>query len=134
MIDDRQSRRAAAEGMPRSAMRSGLWTAIVLGPLAFSAAAFGQADQLAPGDDTPVDEDAGIRVPEGFDAQVFADGLGRARHVAVRDNGDVYVALRQGRPEGVAALRDEDGDGAADRIEYFGEHAGTGIAIYDGFL
>jgi glucose/arabinose dehydrogenase len=134
MIDDRQSRRAAAEGMPRSAIRSRLWTAIVLGPLAFSGAAFGQADQLALGDDTPVDEDAGIRVPAGFDAQVFADGLGRARHVAVRDNGDVYVALRQGRPEGVAALRDEDGDGAADRIEYFGEHAGTGIAIHDGFL
>lgn len=135
MIDDRQSRRAAAEGMPRSAIRSGLWTAIVLGPLAFSAAAFGQADQLALGDDTPVDGDAGIRVPAGFDAQVFADGLGRARHIAVRDNGDVYVALRQARPEGgVAALRDENGDGAADRIEYFGEHAGTGMAIHDGFL
>jgi glucose/arabinose dehydrogenase len=82
-----------------------------------------------------VDRDAGIRVPEGFDARVFAEGIGRARHIAVRDNGDVYVALREARPEGgVAALRDEDRDGAADRIEYFGEHAGTGIGIHDGFL
>jgi glucose/arabinose dehydrogenase len=74
-------------------------------------------------------------VPEGFDAKVFAEGVGRARHVAVRDNGDVYVALR--RPtegSGIAALRDEDGDGAADRIEYFGDHAGTGIAVHGGFL
>jgi glucose/arabinose dehydrogenase len=100
-----------------------------------SGPAFGQADQLALGDDTPVDQDAGIRVPEGFDARVFADGLGRARHIAVRDNGDVYVALREARREGgVAALRDEDDDGAADRVEYFGEHAGTGIAIHAGFL
>src|SRR5690606_40509331 len=87
--------------------------------------ALGQADTLALGEAAPVDEDAGIRVPEGFDAQVFADGVGRARHIAVRDNGDVYAQLRQARPEGAtAALRDEDGDGAADRIEYFGEHAG----------
>jgi glucose/arabinose dehydrogenase len=107
----------------------------VLGPLAFSGPAFGQAGQLALGDDTPADTDAGIRVPAGFDAQVFADGLGRARHIAVRDNGNVYVALRQARPEGgVVALRDENGDGAADRIEYFGEHAGTGMAIHGGFL
>jgi glucose/arabinose dehydrogenase len=27
-----------------------------------------------------------------------------------------------------------NGDGAADRTEYFGEHSGTGIAIHDGFL
>ena len=83
----------------------------------------------------PVDEDAGIRVLEGFDAKVFAEGVGRARHIAVRDNGDVYVALR--RPtegSGIAALRDQDGDGAAERIESFGAHAGTGIAIHDGFL
>jgi glucose/arabinose dehydrogenase len=116
--------------------RSSLLAGVVLGllPLA-SGPAFGQADMLALSQATPVDEDAGIRVPEGFDAKVFAAGVGRARHIAVRDNGDVYVALR--RPtegSGIAALRDEDGDGAAERIEYFGAHAGTGIAIHDGFL
>jgi glucose/arabinose dehydrogenase len=108
----------------------------MLGALALgSGAALGQADPFSLSEDATLNEDAGIRVPEGFDAKVFAEGVGRARHVAVRDNGDVYVALR--RPtqgSGIAALRDEDGDGTADRLEYFGEHAGTGIAIQGGFL
>jgi glucose/arabinose dehydrogenase len=136
MIGNRQSKREVTGKEPGHGHSSTIWASVVLAPLALgSGAAFGQADQFALGDGTPVDQDAGIRVPAGFDAQVFAEGVGRARHIAVRDNGDVYVALRrptEGR--GVAALRDEDGDGAADRIEYFGEHAGTGIAIYDGFL
>jgi glucose/arabinose dehydrogenase len=136
MIHIRQSRRAVTDGIPCGMSRSRLWAALVLGQLALAGGpAFGQAEQLALGDDTPVDQDAGIRVPAGFDARVFADGVGRARHIAVRDNGDVYVALRQARPEGgVAALRDADGDGAADRVEYFGDHAGTGMAIHDGFI
>ncbi|HEX5078846.1 MAG TPA: PQQ-dependent sugar dehydrogenase [Geminicoccaceae bacterium] len=101
--------------------------------LAFaSGEAFGQTARLGLTEATPVDEDAGIRVPEGFDAQIFAEGVGRARHIAVRDNGDVFVALqRPTQGGGIAALRDEDGDGAADRIEYFGEHGGTGLAIHD---
>ncbi|HYZ25877.1 MAG TPA: hypothetical protein VE597_03125, partial [Geminicoccaceae bacterium] len=88
--------------------------------------AFGQTDQLGLSETSPVDEDAGIRVPEGFDAEVFADGVGRARHIAVRDNGDVFVALREPMEGGgVVVLRDDDGDGAVDHSVYFGEHAGT---------
>jgi len=80
-------------------------------------------------------EQGGIRLPAGFAATIFHDGVGHARHIAVRDNGDVYVRLRRpNRGGGIAALRDEDGDGTADRIEYFGGHAGTGIAIHDGAL
>jgi glucose/arabinose dehydrogenase len=136
MIDDRQSRRATPDSRPGGLSRNTLWASLILCPLALGGGpAFGQADELALSADTPVDQDAGIRVPEGFDAEVFAEEIGRARHIAVRDNGDVYVALREARAEGsVAALRDEDGDGAADRIEYFGEHAGTGIAIHDDYL
>ena len=136
MSGDRQARRGRAGRKLARVRRSMLGASVILGPLALgSGAAFGQADQFALGEDTAVDEDAGIRVPEGFDAQVFAEAVGRGRHIAVRDNGDVYVALREARPEGgVAALRDEDGDGAAERVEYFGEHAGTGMAIHDGFL
>jgi glucose/arabinose dehydrogenase len=123
---------AALRGTRRHALLAGA----VLGPLALSsAAAFGQAQALALAEDAPVDEDTGIRVPEGFEAKVFADGVGRARHIAVRENGDVYVALRQpNQGGGIAALRDQDGDGAADQLEYFGDHAGTGIAIRDRFL
>jgi len=79
-------------------------------------------------------DDGGISLPPGFAAVVFADDLGRARHAVVRENGDVYVMLR--RPDGgtIRALRDTDGDGRADRVETFGEHAGTGIEIHDGWL
>lgn len=80
-------------------------------------------------------EDPSISLPEGFTALVVADSIGRARHIAVRDNGDMYIQLQDEKDgKGVAALRDEDGDGRADRVEYFGSHTGTGIAIYNGFL
>lgn len=80
-------------------------------------------------------EDTSLKLPEGFKAIVVADSVGRARHIAVRDNGDIYIQLSQERNgKGVAALRDEDGDGRADRIEYFGSHTGTGMDIRNGYL
>jgi len=92
-----------------------------------------------PGEDTPQplntnliknENTAGLELPEGFKATVFADSLGRARHITVRENGDVYVALRELKNgKGIAALRDTDGDSRADVIEYFGELPGTGIDI-----
>jgi glucose/arabinose dehydrogenase len=107
----------------------------MLGPLALAGTAFGQTERLGVDEAAAADEETGIRVPEGFDAKVFADNLGRARHIAVRDNGDVFVALReQNEGGGVVVLRDADGDGIADHSVYFGEHAGTGIAIHDGFV
>jgi glucose/arabinose dehydrogenase len=87
--------------------------------------------------------DPSIKLPSGFTATIFADHLDRPRHIAVRDNGDVYVALRTGGQQaaggngqgGIAALRDTDGDGAADVTERFGRSdVDTGIAIHDGYL
>ncbi len=78
----------------------------------------------------------GIALPEGFCAAVVADEVGRARHVAVAPNGDVYVALQggRGRGGGVLALRDTTRDGVADVRERFGDRGGTGIAVHDGWL
>ena len=78
-----------------------------------------------------------LDLPEGFCATVFHEGVGPARHLAVRPNGDVYVKLRQtdsrnGESGGIVALRDIDGDGAADRTERFADFGGTGIAVQDG--
>jgi len=70
-----------------------------------------------------------LTLPSGLRATVFHPGIGRARHIAVRANGDVYVTGNGT----ITALRDTDGDGRADREERFGE-AGTGIAIRDGWL
>lgn len=103
------------------------------------------AAETAPAEAAPVKVDfaarvegADIRVPAGFRATVFADNIGLARHIAVRDNGDVYVAVRQGRDGSagsLVALRDGDGDGAADGVRRFGpEDVDTGLAIHDGKL
>ncbi|MBD3384936.1 sorbosone dehydrogenase [candidate division KSB1 bacterium] len=72
-----------------------------------------------------------LTLPSGFQSVVFAEAVGRARHLTVRSNGDVYVALRKAKNgKGVVALRDSDGDHVADQISYFGDFVGTGIEIY----
>ncbi|MEM6345425.1 MAG: PQQ-dependent sugar dehydrogenase [Bacteroidota bacterium] len=77
-------------------------------------------------------DNGGIKLPEGFGAAVVADDLGRVRHIAVRDNGDIFVKLRKLTDEGtgILGLRDNDGDGRADEKVGFGDYTGTGIAIY----
>lgn len=73
-------------------------------------------------------DNAGLSLPDGFCARVFADDVGNARHIVVAANGDVYVAL-EGRSGGILALRDTTGDGRADiEIETSGE-GGSGIAL-----
>lgn len=80
-------------------------------------------------------DQGGLTLPDGFQAIVVADDIGSARHVVVRDNGDIYIALRSEKNEGgIAALRDTNGDGRADITEYFGETSGTGIGIYNDHL
>ncbi len=83
-------------------------------------------------------DNGGITLPDGFCASVFADDVGRARHLTVAPNGDVFVAVArsraEGSPVGIVALRDTDGDGAADVQTRFGDLGGTGIALYDGYL
>ncbi len=81
--------------------------------------------------------DVTLTLPSGFSATTFADNLGRGRHVIVRENGDVYVSLRQKNEQaggGIVALRDDNGDGVADQVRHFGDVAGTGIDIYRNHL
>lgn len=79
--------------------------------------------------------DTGITLPEGFSATVFADDIGPVRHIAVRDDGTVYGMLYNRADEGgIVALRDEDGDGKADVIRYFGAGEGSGLGLHDGYL
>ena len=84
---------------------------------------------------------AGLTLPAGFCATVFADGAAGARHVAVAPNGDVFVNMNppaSGRNPAasvrssggtILALRDTDRDGKADMQRRFGTGGGTGIAI-----
>ncbi len=82
-------------------------------------------------------DNGGITLPEGFCASVFADGLGPVRHLAVRENGDLFAMIDSGRGGtggGAVALRDADGDGAADSVARFGDVGGTGIGWFDGHV
>ncbi len=93
--------------------------------------------------------DAGITLPPGFCATVFADNIGHARHLVVAPNGVVYVNTWSGRYYGntpphvggfLVALRDTTGDGRANVVTRFGPDAssgnagGTGIALYNDAL
>jgi len=80
-------------------------------------------------------DNGGLILPSGFGATVFADSLGRARHIAVNQNGNVYINLRSlNNGKGLVALKDSDQDGHADEIAYFGDAAGTGIGIFENYL
>lgn len=88
-----------------------------------------------------LEENGGLFLPDGFEAVAVVNRLdGQARHIAVNENGDIYVKLR--RPDkkgGNAVLRDTDGDGRADVIKKFGKYKvhgsyGTGMRIHNGYL
>jgi glucose/arabinose dehydrogenase len=81
-------------------------------------------------------DNGGLKLPEGFCALVIADDVGTARHLTIAPNGDVYVALQEGRakPLGVMALRDTNGDGKIDQTERFGDKSTTGIELHNGYL
>ncbi|WP_353184521.1 c-type cytochrome [Parapedobacter lycopersici] len=63
-----------------------------------------------------------------------------SRHIAVNDNGDIYVKLRVSTPDGEAnaALRDTDGDGRVDSVAYWAKYEsrqyGTAMRIHNGYL
>jgi len=79
-------------------------------------------------------------LPDGFEALVVVDSVGKGRHLAVADNGDIYMKLRATTEEGgIVALRDTNRDGRADIVRYFGQefdriNYGTGMRIYKGYL
>lgn len=81
------------------------------------------------------DDNAGLKLPAGFCASVFADGIGHARDLTVAPDGVVYVNTWSGRYYGnqktvpgafILALQDKTGAGKADVIERFGETEATG--------
>ncbi len=94
------------------------------------------------------DSNAGLTLPAGFCASVFAEGVAHGRHVAVAANGDVYIAIegtnpspkalpagtRTPPPTSFVALRDTNRDGRADLMQRIGTLGNTGIAIAGGYV
>jgi glucose/arabinose dehydrogenase/mono/diheme cytochrome c family protein len=95
---------------------------------------------INPGGLPPSDpENGGIALPGGFEAVVVIDSIGPARHLAVNNNGDIYVKLRFSAKGGNVALRDTDNDGKADIIQHFGSYKdigslANGMRIHKGYL
>ena len=83
----------------------------------------------------PDPNNAGLELPEGFGAIITIDNVGRGRHMAVNDNGDLYVKLRfPNNDHGIMAFRDNDGNGIMDEGKGFMPYGGTGISFHNGYL
>jgi glucose/arabinose dehydrogenase len=96
-----------------------------------------------------VGDNAGLTLPAGICATVFADSIGHARHAVVAPNGDVYVTLegtqpspeneaggqrQTPQPASVVGLRDTTRDGRADVVARIGKIGNTGVALANGYL
>jgi glucose/arabinose dehydrogenase len=99
--------------------------------------ALASAGQVFAADKPCPSGNAGLTLPKGFCATVFADNVGAPRHLAVSSDGTVYAnnRTRDGGPA-LLALKDTKGDGRADVIQKFGPRGGggTGIGIYENGL
>jgi glucose/arabinose dehydrogenase len=85
--------------------------------------------------DIKVADSTKLVLPAGFKATVFYENLGRARHIAVAPNGDVYVKLEKLKDgNGIYRITDANKDGLADNATGFGNYIGTGMAIKNGYL
>jgi glucose/arabinose dehydrogenase len=77
--------------------------------------------------------EAGLTLPEGFNATVIADNLGSARHLVVTPQHDIYIHMASTRKSKGIIVLHEDGNVATVKTS-FGDYGGTGIAIKDGYL
>jgi glucose/arabinose dehydrogenase len=79
--------------------------------------------------------DVTLTLPAGFSATVFADSLGKARHISVTPSGYVYIKLASSKKGNtIVRLKDKNGDGVADEEIDFGSFKGTGIKVKNGYL
>jgi len=80
-------------------------------------------------------DNAGLKLPAGFGALRAAENTGKARHISVTASGDIYIKLyRPKEGKGILFLHDTNGDGKMDETQGFGNYAGTGMYIKDGYL
>jgi glucose/arabinose dehydrogenase len=82
----------------------------------------------------PEPNNTGLKLPSGFQAAIVADGLGKARHLVVSPQGNLYVKLEKLKDgKGIFAYKTVAGN-KAEKIAEFGDFIGTGITIKDNYL
>ena len=86
-------------------------------------------------------DNGGLFLPDMFEALVVVDSIGNARHLAVNENGDIYVKLTNAKQDsGNVAIRDINKDGKGDNIAYFGDYPAeegygpTSMRLYNGYI
>jgi glucose/arabinose dehydrogenase len=80
-------------------------------------------------------DNAGLKLPAGFCATVFADSVLGARHIWVSPQGDVFVSSQSQNAGGIWGLRDTNGDGKADvRTRFASGIRSSEVAMFDGYL
>jgi len=83
----------------------------------------------------PDKDNARLILPSGFAALKVADSLGKARHIAVTKQGNLYVKLaRQKNDKAILYLQDKNGDGRFEVTNGFANYGGTEVLIKDGYL
>lgn len=79
-------------------------------------------------------DNAGLTLPAGFCATIYADSIPGVRHLAVAPNGDVFASV-QGKAGGILALRDASNSGRAGVRRQFASGFSTSeVALFDGHL
>ncbi len=74
-----------------------------------------------------------VQVPKGFTATIAAEALGGTRHIAVTQQGNVYVKLSRLK-DGKGILYLSKKDGKLSQQLAFGDYPGTGILIKNNYL
>jgi len=78
-------------------------------------------------------ENGVLQLPEDFTANIIIENIGRARHLTVTPEGNIYVRLS--RPKnGFGTLMLKESNDKAEVKYGFGNYGGTGIYLKDGFL
>src|SRR5688572_12274166 len=64
---------------------------------------------------TPDADNGGLTLPDNFGAITVSNSTGKARHIAVNANGDIYIKLSELKNgKGILVLKDANNDGRAD--------------------
>lgn len=76
-------------------------------------------------------DNAGLKLPQGFKASLFADTIGSARHIAITSKGVLFAKLMYPNKAGksIVRLEDTNKDGVADKITGWANYRGTGIYV-----
>ena len=78
-------------------------------------------------------DDLNLVLPQGFKAITVIDSFGRNRHIAVNNNGDIYVKLERLKDgKGIYVFREVNGK--YETVKSFCNYIGTGMAIKNGYL